>query len=61
MNALNIRRRWNEAKEKLKQRYSVLTDDDLVFSIGKEGELIKRLEQRLGMRKTEVFRVLSEL
>jgi uncharacterized protein YjbJ (UPF0337 family) len=61
MNALNIRSRWNEAKGKLKQKYSVLTDDDLIFSIGKEGELIKRLEQRLGMRKTEVFKVLAEL
>ena len=61
MNGLNIRQRWNEAKIKLKKRYSVLTDDDLVFSVGKEGELIKRLEHRLGMRKQDVVKVLAEL
>jgi uncharacterized protein YjbJ (UPF0337 family) len=61
MNALNVRSKWNEAKGKLKQKYSVLTDEDLTFSLGKEGELIKRLEQRLGMRKTEIFKVLAEL
>jgi uncharacterized protein YjbJ (UPF0337 family) len=61
MSALNIRARWNEAKGKLKLRYSTLTEDDLVFAIGKEGELIGRLQQRLGVKKNEVFKILSEL
>lgn len=61
MSSLNIRGRWNEAKGKLKQRYSILTEDDLVLAIGREGELIGRLQQRLGMQKTEIFRILSEL
>jgi uncharacterized protein YjbJ (UPF0337 family) len=61
MSALNIRGRWNEAKGKLKQRYSMLTEDDLAFSIGREGELIGRLQQKLGMKKNEVFKILAEL
>jgi hypothetical protein len=60
MNSL-IRRRWNEAKEKLKQRYSLLSEDDLDFAIGREGELIGRLQNRLGLKKHELFKVLAEL
>jgi uncharacterized protein YjbJ (UPF0337 family) len=61
MSALNIRARWNEAKAKLRQKYSMLTEDDLVFAFGKEGELIGRIQQRLGVQKNEVFKILSEL
>jgi uncharacterized protein YjbJ (UPF0337 family) len=34
---------WNELKGKLKQQYGNLIDDDLVFSEGKEEELLGRL------------------
>lgn len=59
--SMNIRGRWNEAKDKLKQKYASLTDDDLVLAIGKEGELIGRIQRRLGVRKHEVFKILSDL
>jgi hypothetical protein len=38
---------WNELKGKLKQQYGNLTDDDLVFSEGKEDELLGRLQKKL--------------
>jgi len=40
MNKLQIKGSWNELKGKLKQQYGNLTDDDLVFSEGKEDELL---------------------
>ena len=42
---LQIKGSWNELKGKLKQQYGNLTDDDLVFSEGKEDELLGRLQK----------------
>ena len=39
MNKLSIKGNWNEVKGKLKQKYANLTDDDLLFTEGKEDEL----------------------
>jgi uncharacterized protein YjbJ (UPF0337 family) len=61
MKAFNIRQRWNQAKAKLKQRYSMLTDDDLVLTTGRETELIGRLQDKLGVQKAEVMKILADL
>jgi len=45
MNKLEMKGSWNELKGKLKQQYGNLTDDDLVFSEGKEDELLGRLSK----------------
>jgi uncharacterized protein YjbJ (UPF0337 family) len=52
---------WNEVKGKLKQKYADLTDDDLLYSEGKEDELYGRLQQRLGKTKEEVKREIDNL
>src|SRR6185436_10620104 len=44
MNKLDIAGNWNETKGKLRQRFGILTDQDLEFSKGKEEELLGRLE-----------------
>ena len=54
MNKLEIKGSWNELKGKLKQQYGNLTDNDLVFSEGKEDELLGRLQKKLGKSKDEV-------
>jgi uncharacterized protein YjbJ (UPF0337 family) len=61
MNKLQIKGSWNELKGKLKQQYGNLTDDDLVFSEGKEDELLGRLEKRLGKSKDEVRQMIEKL
>jgi uncharacterized protein YjbJ (UPF0337 family) len=61
MRALNIRQRWNEAKAKLKKRYAMLTDDDLVLTTGRETELIGRLQSKLGVQRDEVMKILADL
>ena len=35
---------WNEQKEKLKQRFSILTDDDLNIVRGNKDEILRRLQ-----------------
>ncbi|WP_103664050.1 CsbD family protein [Gracilimonas amylolytica] len=61
MNDLTIKGNWNELKGKLKQKYSDLTDDDLVFTEGKEDELFGRLQKKLGKTKDEIKKELADL
>jgi uncharacterized protein YjbJ (UPF0337 family) len=61
MNKLQIKGSWNEVKGKIKQQYGNLTDDDLVFSEGKEDELLGRLQKKLGKSKDEVRQMIEKL
>lgn len=61
MNKLQIKGTWNEVKGKLKQKYSELTDDDLLFVEGKEGELYGRMQIRLGKTRSEIRSMLEGL
>jgi uncharacterized protein YjbJ (UPF0337 family) len=61
MNKLQIKGSWYELKGKLKQQYGNLTDDDLVFTEGKEDELLGRLQKKLGKSKDEVRQMIEKL
>jgi uncharacterized protein YjbJ (UPF0337 family) len=52
---------WNELKGKLKQQYSKLTDDDLMYQEGREDELIGRLQKSLGKTENEIRDILDSL
>ncbi len=60
MNKLSIKGNWNEKKGKLKQKYSKLTDDDLMYVEGKEDELVGRIQKRLGKTKEEAREILRK-
>ena len=61
MNELFIKGNWNEIKGKLKQKYANLTDDDLIFTEGKEDELLGRLQKKTGRTKDELREEISKL
>jgi uncharacterized protein YjbJ (UPF0337 family) len=61
MNTTVIKGNWNELKGRLKQQYGNLTDDDLIFTEGKEDELLGRLQKKLGKSKDELRRLFSDL
>jgi len=61
VNKLQIKGSWNELKGKLKQQYGNLTDNDLVFSEGKEDELLGRLQKKLRKSKDEVRQMIEKL
>ena len=46
--------KWPELKKKLQEQYPHLTDEDLAYEIGKEGELLKRIQARLGQTDKEI-------
>ncbi len=52
---------WTEKKEKLKQNYPSLKDEDLFFCENKEREMIERLEYKLGKTKEELREIINRL
>ena len=61
MNTTVIKGNWNELKGRLKQQYGNLTDDDLIFTEGKEDEMLGRLQKKLGKSKDELRRLFADL
>lgn len=49
---------WNGKKEKLRQKYPTITDEDLNFNEGKEREMIELLEFRLGKTKERLRNII---
>jgi uncharacterized protein YjbJ (UPF0337 family) len=60
-NTTELKGNWNEIKGKLKQKFALLTDDDLLLVEGKQDELLGRLQTRLGKTKEEIRKIISEL
>jgi uncharacterized protein YjbJ (UPF0337 family) len=61
MNSLIIKGNWNEIAGKLRQQFANLTDDDVLFTKGKEEELFGRLQNKLGKTKEELRKIISTL
>jgi len=61
MNTFTFDGSWNRIKGKLKQKYAQFTDDDLVFVEGKAGELLGRLQAKLGLTEDAVVALLYEM
>jgi hypothetical protein len=52
---------WEDKKEKIKQQYPIITDDDLIFQEGKEKEMVEQLGLRLGISIEEMREVIKAL
>ena len=61
MNTLELKGTWEEQKGKLKQRFAVLTDNDLLFATGKKEEMFGRLQKKLGKTKAELMTIIAAL
>ena len=65
MSKLNVKPKttlnWNEQTEKLKQKFSTLTDKDLYFEQGKMDEMISRLQAKVGKTKHELYQLITRL
>ena len=60
-NLTELKGNWQETKGKLKQRFAMLTDNDLLLLEGKEDEMLGRLEKKLGKSKDELHKIISDL
>jgi uncharacterized protein YjbJ (UPF0337 family) len=61
MNTLRMKGNWNETVGKLKQQFANLTNDDGLFSEGKDEEILGRLQQKLGKTKEGVRKMVATL
>ena len=61
MNKIEVKGNWNEKKGKLKQMFSMLTDDDLLYAEGKKDEMMGRLQIKLGKSKDELQKIVADL
>jgi len=61
MNNIEFLGNWNEQKGKLKQKFAVLTDNDLMLVDGKKDELLGRLQVKLGKSKEELHKIIEAL
>jgi uncharacterized protein YjbJ (UPF0337 family) len=52
---------WNEQKGKLKQKFAILTDNDLMFKEGRKDEMLGRLQAKLGKTKEELMKIISTI
>ena len=60
MKTATIKGNWNITKGKLKQKYAQLTDDDLIYSEGREDELLGRIQKRTGRPLEEIESFLCD-
>jgi uncharacterized protein YjbJ (UPF0337 family) len=60
-NITELKGNWNEIKGKLKQKFAMLTDSDLLFLEGKQDELFGRLQAKLGKTNEEIKKIIAEL
>jgi uncharacterized protein YjbJ (UPF0337 family) len=61
MNTTEVKGNWNEQKGKLKQKFGVLTDDDLMFAEGRKDEMFGKLQKKLGKTKEELHKIIAAL
>ena len=60
-NTTELKGNWNETKGKLKQKFAMLTDNDLLFAEGKKEEMFGRLQTKLGKTKEELHKIIAGL
>lgn len=61
MNTPELKGTWHEKKGKLKQKFAVLTDNDLMYNEGKKEEMLGRLQKKLGKSKEELNKIIEAL
>ena len=61
MNQLIWKENWSVAKEKLKQKYANLTDNDLAYIEGREDEMIGGILRKTGEKREDIEKYLNEV
>jgi uncharacterized protein YjbJ (UPF0337 family) len=61
MNTTEVKGKWNEQVGKLKKKFAVLTDNDLMFEEGKKEEMLGKIQIKLGKTKEEFEELMKSL
>lgn len=57
----NLHENWSETKEKLKNKFALLTNRDVLLIEGRMDEMMRRIESKLGKTKDEVRELITQL
>jgi uncharacterized protein YjbJ (UPF0337 family) len=60
-NLIELKGHWHETKGKLRQKFAILTDNDVKLEEGKQEEMLGRLQTILGKTKEEMHQIINEL
>jgi uncharacterized protein YjbJ (UPF0337 family) len=61
MNTKEITGTWNEQKGRLKKKFAVLTDNDLMYDEGSKDEMLGKIQIMLGKTKDELNKIMTSL
>jgi len=61
MTTTTLQGNWNNQKGKLKKKYAVLEDSDLIYQMGKKEEMLERIQIKLGKTKEELRVIIEAL
>jgi len=61
MTRVEIQENWSALKPAIRERWSVLGDEELQAASGSAGHLVGLIEQRTGARREEIERYLEQL
>ncbi|AFD06562.1 hypothetical protein [Solitalea canadensis] len=53
--------KWSEQKTKLIAKFPVLTDADVHYEQGNRGEMLRKIETKLGKTKEELDLIIQQL
>ncbi len=60
-NNISNRENWLETKKKLKQKFALLNDSDMLIMDGKQDDMLARLQHKLGKTKEEIQKIIKEI
>jgi uncharacterized protein YjbJ (UPF0337 family) len=60
-NTTELKGDWKIQKAKLKQKFAVLTDNDLMYETGKQEEMLGKLQVILGKTRSDLRKIIEEL
>jgi len=61
MSKTEVKESWTEQKEKLKQQFATLINNDILFEDGKKEEILEKLQIKLGKAKEELNNIIATL
>jgi uncharacterized protein YjbJ (UPF0337 family) len=57
---VQMKENWTEIKGRMRQKYGILTESDLIWIDGKHEQLLNKLNLILGVTKEELQKFISE-
>ena len=61
MNTTETNGIWSEQKVKLKKKFALLTNNDLLFEDGMADEMMGKIQIKLGKTKEELKKIIASL